>query len=47
MRNKFIKTLGLITSCLTLCLLLNIATQINTSNTSATKVHIDELAPWG
>lgn len=47
MKEKFIKKLGLIISCLTLCLLLSVTAQVNNSKVSASNIHTDELAPWG
>ena len=47
MKNKFMKTLGVSLSCLVLALLLNVATQENSSKVLTSNVHIDELAAWG
>ena len=46
MKNKFTKALGLVISCLTLGLFLNVTAQVNNSK-STPHIHIDELAPWG
>ena len=45
MKNKFIKSLGLVISCLTLVLSLNVNAQVNNSK-STPHIHIDQLAPW-
>lgn len=46
MKNKFIKSLGLFISCLTLALSLNVTAQLNNSKVSTPHIHIDQLAPW-
>lgn len=46
MKNKFTKALGLVISCLTLGLFLNVTAQVNKSKVSTLHIHIDELAPW-
>lgn len=47
MKNKFVKTLGLLIPCLTLCLLLSVTAQVNKSKELPSRIHTDELAPWG
>lgn len=47
MKNKFIKSLGLLTCCLALGLLLSVTAQENSSTILKSGIHTDELAPWG
>jgi hypothetical protein len=47
MKNKFIKVSGLLISCLTLCLLLSVASQESGSKHSRSSIHIDQIADWG
>jgi hypothetical protein len=47
MKNKFIKVSGLLISCLTLCLLLSVTSQISSPKTSEPSIHTDQIADWG
>ena len=46
MKNKFIKALGLVISCLTLALSLNVNAQVNNSKVSTPHIHTDQIAAW-